>query len=128
MKRKVKFCEMPEDTIISSPLITSQRVLTWLCVCPADENTTKLERFSYILFTFTTFFVQIILLIGSIAYFLTFMRTDMKESLYSLSQIAGSSGIMYMMIAMFFRREKISSIFTKLSKLYEASENLAGLH
>lgn len=51
------------------------------------------------------------------------MRTDLEKSLYSLSQIAGLLGILYVLITMFFLRDKLSTIFTNLSEIYKACKN-----
>lgn len=106
------------------PLVTNHRVLTWLSLCSADENTSKREKRCYILFAAINYFIFIFFLACSIAYFFTFIQTDLEKSLGSLFQIAACSGIIYMLIVIFFLRHKISAIFIKLSDVYKASKNL----
>lgn len=101
----------------------SQLMLTWLSLCPADEKNSKWKKCCYILFTVTMFLIELIGFICSLAYLLTYVRKDLEKALYSVFQIAATSGVIYAMTAVFFLRHKMSDIFTNLSKIYKASEN-----
>lgn len=110
------------------PLVTNNRVLTWLCVCPADDSISPREKLSYILLTVTTFLIATFILFGSIAYLSTVIRIDLEKSLTSLAQISALSIVTYIFVAMFLLRNKISAIFTKLSEIYKASKKLSRFH
>lgn len=116
------------QSVAMQPLATNHRVLRWLCLYPTDENTSKWQKLCYILFAIKTFLSLILILASCIVYFCTFVRTDMEKSLSSLFQIAGFTGVIYELIAMFFLRYKITSISMKLSAIYKASENRCGFY
>lgn len=101
----------------------SQLILTWLSLCPPDENIKKRPKIAYFLFTVTMFLIEFIGFLSSIAFLLTYLRRDLNKALYSVFQIASSSSVMYTMCAVFFLRHKISKIFTNLSEIYKSSEN-----
>lgn len=105
------------------PLQMSQLILTWLSLCPPDENIKKRQKIAYFLFTVTMFLIEFIGFLSSIAFLLTYLRRDLNKALYSVFQIASSSSVMYTMSAVFFLRHKISKIFTNLSEIYKSSEN-----
>lgn len=105
------------------PLVTSHRVLTWLCFCSADAQISDREKRNHILFAITISTLNAFFLISSIAYFVTFMRIDLEKALCSVYQIAGFAFILYATIALFYLRDKTSIIFTKLSEIYQTRKN-----
>lgn len=105
------------------PLITSQRMLIWLCLCPGDENISKRDKFHHILFTFTLYVIAIITFACSAAHFSMYLRIDLEKSLYSLFQISAVISVTYTTITVFFLRHKIAAIFMNLSEIYKASES-----
>lgn len=105
------------------PLVTSQRALTWLCLCPVAENVSKRMKLIYILFTCVTHLVATYIFICSTIYSIRLLRTDLEKSLYSLYQIAAASNMIYLISTVFFIRQKISDVFMQLSEIYQTSEN-----
>lgn len=69
------------------PLADVKRVLIWLCLCPADKNTTRMEQSIYYASSFTIIAVDVYAMIASVNFILNFMHTDVENSLYATAQI-----------------------------------------
>lgn len=106
------------------PLETSQRVLTWLCMCPASANTDKLTKLAYISLTIFTFIGMTGIITSSVAFFVTFFSTRLEEALVSMFQVSGTGGSWYMFIAVFPSRHKIKTIFDRLKEICQNSTML----
>lgn len=106
------------------PLEMNRRVLTWLCVYPASENTSKSTKTLYVIFTLIILSGNLIGLGLSIDYFLKSASTDLEDSLYALFQILATAKMSYTMIVAYFLRHRITAIFVSLSDIYDASKNL----
>lgn len=100
------------------PIKTNQQVLTWLCVCQADETISKRKRMAHIFFASFIFSANFILIPISVAYFLRFVSVDLEQALYALFQLSGMLGMTYMMIAAFILRHEINDLFGKLADIY----------
>lgn len=103
------------------PLVTNKRVLTWLCVYPADRTTSSTMKLAYVIFSCVVFFGILISLIASWAFFLKYASIDLEVALFAASQIAAASGILYAIIMTLFSRRKLTAIFLKLNEIYDAS-------
>lgn len=103
------------------PLADVRMVLTWLCLCPADKNTTKVERSTYYAFGSTIIVLDVYALITSVNFFRNFMHTDVGNCLYATAQIMGLLSNMYTMIVMFFARKELRGLFDGLSEIYRTS-------
>lgn len=99
------------------PLETSQRVLTWLSVCPASANTDKLTKLAYIFLTIFTIIGMTGIITTSVAFFVKFFSTRLEEALVSMFQVSGTGGSWYMFIAVFPSRHKIKTIFDRLTEI-----------
>lgn len=102
------------------PLETTKRVLTWLCVCPADESTSIKQKKMYAIFTFMVCFSCISGFLGSVAFFIKFMKSDLENSLIALIVLAACAAIIIGIIVAFLFRHKINEIFEDLSTIYSA--------
>lgn len=111
-----------ENQTKAIPLVTNRRVLQWLCVYPADENTSKSQQFAYILFTFIVFGGILVCFISSFFYFSKYYKTDLESALYTISQISGAIAIMYTIIITLFSRRGFVKIFHGLHHIYESSK------
>lgn len=109
--------KVSEETLKMKPLETSQRVLTWLCMCPASANTDKLTKLAYISLTIFTFIGMTGIITSSVAFFVTFFSTRLEEALVSMFQVSGTGGSWYMFIAVFPSRHKIKTIFDRLTEI-----------
>lgn len=109
------------------PLVTCQKMLTWLCAYPDDSTASASRKSVCKIITLCIFILNLCALASSVAFVLKFMRIDFKESLYSFMQIAGSSNTTITMIIAFFSHFAISGLFESLSKIYEKSEKLTSL-
>lgn len=104
------------------PLATSQKVLTWLCVYPADKNTSFLKRCAYVALYFYVLIGNMSVLISSIVFFVTYVSTDFELSLYAVFQMAAYTSSTYLMLLAYTLRNQITSVFDGLARIYEASE------
>lgn len=103
------------------PLVTNQRVLTWLCVYPGEKTTSKIKQLAYIIFSLIVFSGILSSLIASVAYFMKFVSIDLEVALYAVSQIAAAASVLYAIVMTYFSRHGIASIFHKLSEIYDKS-------
>lgn len=104
------------------PLKTNRKVLTWFCLCPADETTSKWMKFRNIAFTFITITPLTFMFITSIMYFVRYFKTDRAESLYGFFQIGGTLSLLYGFWAVLFSRDKMKAIFDHLNEIYQTSK------
>lgn len=105
------------------PLVTNRRVLTWLCVHPADETTSKFEKISYFIFSLIVFSGILSSLIASIAFFYKYVKVDLEVALYAVSQIAAASSVLYAIIMTLFSRPGITDVFKRLTIIYNESKS-----
>lgn len=107
---------------IIKPLLNIQQVLTWLCVIPADENTSNRKKIVYIVFTFIGFVFGFCGALASALFFFKFFSVDLEMALfvptYSFGFVMTTYGIP---IALMLRKE-IRALFGQLDKIYETSE------
>lgn len=101
------------------PLVMNRRVLTWLCVFPLDEVTTRKGKLTCIVFSFGVSLTIFSGLTGSVVFFLKFMSTDLEESLYSLFQIAAIFSSANAIVVAFVMRHRIPKMFVNLTRIYE---------
>lgn len=110
------------------PLKTNRRVLTWLCMCPANEATEKWKKIAYTSLSITAVLLIVCAFLASVAYFGKFASTDLEEALYALFQIIGAVSLLFAIKIAYFSRNKIDAIFENLTKIYRKSENRFELH
>lgn len=110
------------------PLVTNQRVLSWLCVCPVDKNTNKWQKLVYKIFTISLAILMMGIFVSSSMFFWKFMAVDVEEALYAVYQVMGSTCLLYIMfIVVCFSRSKLNVTFSKLSDIYKASKKFLDL-
>lgn len=105
------------------PLVTNQRVLTWLCVCPPDESTKKWQKRTYICFSVIISLANLTGLAASLAYFYKFLSIDLEKTLCTMSQVGALISTVYAGIYIFISRHQITALFENLSEIYKQSIN-----
>lgn len=105
-----------------NPLVMNRRVLTWLCVLPLDEVTTRKEKLTYIALSIGVILTIFSGLIGSVIFFLKFVSTDLEESLYALFQISALFSTANAIVVTAFTRHRIPAMFVNLMGIYEECE------
>lgn len=108
------------------PLVSLQRVLTRMCLCPFPDGTSKLTKIKSISLVSILIFCEFNCAITSIAYYMKFMLIDLKESLFSLFQIAAAVGVVYQIFIALFSKRKILGIIQGLNRIYEESKRFSG--
>lgn len=105
------------------PLATTQLMLTWLSMCPADdESTTPRQKWLYIAHTLVVLILTVAGCASSLAYCLKLISTDFDSAVFAFMATIGMFGVIYFMIAAFSMRHQIEEIFTNLSAIYESSK------
>lgn len=104
------------------PLATTQRMMTWLSMCAANESTTLKQKRDYKAFSWAVFVSSIIGFTASLAYCLNFVFIDFNGAVFAFMAFIAEFGVIYFMIAAFIMRHKISDIFTNLSTIYKSSK------
>lgn len=104
------------------PLVTSRRVMTWLCTHPADAATSKKERILYVVCTLASGTTTFLALLAGVAFIVLYLPVDLEICLYAVFQVASQIAVLNAMIIAVFNQQRIATIFTKLSQIYAASE------
>lgn len=105
---------------IMTPLKTTKRVLTWLCVYPTDKLTSKWKKMGFFMFSLICFVLNLNGLAASAAYFLKYVSDDLESALYALFQTDSLTAIAYTHILLLLSRREIIAIFENLFKIYDA--------
>lgn len=101
-------------------LKTCRGVLTWLYLCPSDKlNESMGEKEMHIIFGSSIFLANFLNVIVSAAFFVKYISTDLEECLYSLFEIVGFLGMVYVILIAFSLRNKIFAIFESLDTIYD---------
>lgn len=101
------------------PLKTTKWVLTWLCVCPATESTSKFKRMAYVLFTIADYVAHFSALFSHVAYLWKYSSTDLEGTIFAFMGVVTFVGLIYIMASLSLQRKQITDIFRNLSKIYE---------
>lgn len=101
------------------PLMTNQRVFRWLCICPVDENDGKNYKIFYILWSVLSVICAAFGFVASSIFFLNYLSTDLKESIYAILPITSTLNFLYMIINAVFIGHKINAIFKRLAEIFE---------
>lgn len=105
------------------PLLTNQRVMMWLCMCPANESTSKSKIMIYTGCTFIVVTVTSLCLLFSGSFVVNYLSIDFERSLYAVFQVSGEAAMLNLIFVGFFMRNRINAIFTQLSEIYVASKH-----
>lgn len=105
-------------------LKTTQTILTWLCIIPADEATPEWKKSAYMIFNLGTFFGNIAFLLSVTKFLITFISVDLEGSLYALFQIAAICSGIYGMTIAFILRRKYAAMIETLSDIYDERKTL----
>ena len=104
------------------PLVINRRMLTWVCGCPLEEGTTKVEKIIQIvvgLVILTMTFGQLYL---HLFHFFKLVAIDLEEALYTFYLFSAWFPLLNGIVSAFISRNKISIMFGKLSEIYDASK------
>lgn len=104
-------------------LKSNRRVLIWLCIYPADENTSELQKRAHIAFSVFVFGLNLFACGASAVYFIKYASDDLESSLLALSQMSGCINALYINIITFFYRHKITAVIDSLSDIYKSRES-----
>lgn len=104
------------------PLETTRRMMTWLCMHPADESTTPQQKLAYVTHTLVILFFHLVSFVASFVFFVKYVSIDFNGAIFAFMIGIGELGLIYFLIAAVLMRHQIESIFSSLSTIYESSE------
>lgn len=104
-------------------LKSNRRVLTWLCIYPADENTSEWQKRAHVAFSVFVFGLNLFACGASAVYFIKYASDDLESSLLALSQMSGCINALYINIITFSSRHKITAVIDSLSDIYKSRES-----
>ena len=104
------------------PLATTQLMMTWLSMCPADESSTKRQKMAHIAYTLAVFIINVICLAASLVFCLEHISIDFDSAIFAFMVCIGEFGLIYFMIVSIQMRHQIAEIFTGLSTIYKSSK------
>lgn len=108
------------------PLATTQRVMTWFCVCPPEEIVPEWKdiayKFAYKVITFILAASLLSNFLASFIFFWRFVFHDLEKAFYIVWQAPSSFSTFYVLIIAIATRHKINAIFKTLAKIYRASK------
>lgn len=101
------------------PLKTTQRMLTWLRVLPANKNASKWQKCSYLALVLVLIITAIAVFSSSLLYVMKFKSVEFADTLMAFRQLVAATSMANSIVVAYFLRHKIPSIFDKLSEIYE---------
>lgn len=104
------------------PLVTSQRVLIWLCMCSSERIASQSKKLMYAIFGLISVLSTIVGLIAAVTFVYKYMFTSLELTLYVLMNVSGGAGLLYSWAVAFTARDKVNAIFERLSLIYDASK------
>lgn len=105
-------------TLNMKPLVEYRRVSIWLGAYPIDENEPKWMKFTYMLYCFYSFLMNLVATISSLAFFLKNVSVDLEVSLYTLLQITASGCGTYACGFLFFSQNRVTKMLEDLTDIY----------
>lgn len=101
------------------PLKTTHRCLIWLCMCPAEETASRWQKFAYNTFGTIVLVAIISGFVANVVFCVRFISIDLERSMFAVMFVAAQFGVIYMaLVAIFFKRQKINTIFKNLTIIY----------
>lgn len=103
-----------------NPLVTAQKVLTWLSLLRPDDSASDREKRAFIAFTSTVIAFLIMSTIGSVIFIWKFALIDFGKSLFAFCIALAVASVLYAVLVAYILQPKILIIFDELKKIYDA--------
>lgn len=104
------------------PLVTIKRILIWLCMCPPEKSTIEWKKKAFSSFASVVLISFLFALMAHVTYIAKFLKTDFPGCLFAFLGVCGFWGVMYIMTTAFIMRQKMNSVFEKLTEIYDSSK------
>lgn len=98
------------------PLKTNRRVLTWLCIYPATEGTSKWSELAHNIFTTSVFAYNLVAISISIG---SFSSDDMEQFIFTVVHFVAELNSTYIFATTLILRHKITGMINHLIKIYQ---------
>lgn len=102
-----------------NPLVTNRRVLTWLCIYPAREGTTRRQKRMFIAFSLVSATTIMWCFLSGLAFFMKYVTIDLEMALQSVFILCSAFGALYVQVVLLLSRQKIKSLFDQLTDIYD---------
>lgn len=120
--QKQFFFSILRSKIEMGPLFTTQRVLIWLCLCPAaDSSMSKWTRIVRHIFPLLLFAWILSAIADSLCFIIKFKSINVEATLFTFVEFVVYIGLIYIMAIAFFSRRHIAALLGQLTKIYDAS-------
>lgn len=112
------------------PLVTNRQCLILLCICPADERTSRRQKLAYYCCATIALFGLIGGFISNLSFARKFLSIDVGQAMYAFTFLFDEFAVLYMtLVGMILLRQKIATIFDNLSGIYKARKwNFLGIN
>lgn len=104
------------------PLVTSRRVLIWLCMCSSEKTASHSKKLAYAIFGFVSALSTATGSVASAVFVQKYVFTSLEVTLYVLMNLSGAIGLFYSWAVAFVARDGVDAIFERLSMIYNASK------
>lgn len=104
------------------PLTTTKLLLTWICMCSANESTSVKNKIAYIGTASIIFALNLFCLVSNTIFFIEFVATDLNGALFAFMTIYGNFAMLYTLTNAFRLRYKINGIFESLFVICDESK------
>lgn len=107
------------------PLATTQRVLSWYRICHANKSDSNWWKMTFTIFSVTCLIANACAVAASATFLAKFISSNLEQSLYALFQCSAYFNAVYIHIAAFLQRKKVTAVFESLSVIYETSKEFS---
>lgn len=113
---------------IMEPLATTRQSLTWLCMCPADESSSRWQKIAYTAFTTIGVVVTGVGIVGGLTFCAKFVSIDLGKSMFAFLYVAAEFTVIYTaLVVLLLMRHKIGSILKALTTIYKDAGEYSSL-
>lgn len=104
------------------PLVTTQRVLTWLWVCPDTNNPSRWKKLGQFAGGQLCLIFQLLAFSAAIKFVMKFALIEVEKSLYEFMYVASHFTTALSITQAMLSKQRITGFFTKLSKIYRTGK------
>lgn len=107
------------------PSESVKKVLTFLYMCPPEENSSKIKKILCVTFSFGTMTVMALASLSGAVFAIKYMSIDFEKCLFAMFHTVATSTLLYMLIAIILSRNKMANILNSISNIYELASKIS---
>lgn len=101
---------------------THQRLFQMMCIFPLPDETKLWKKYLWIIFAISLHVMEILGLISSVMFVITYIDVDLEGSVKTLFQIAAYVNVTYVMIITLFQRSQFTNFIKMFQTIFDASK------